>query len=67
MKKRKKKPTKLAIIDVKFEELHGQPVQIKRYQATTKGRRRIKMTTSSRKYKRAPLSIGELRSEGFVK
>jgi hypothetical protein len=53
--------------DYRTIELHDQTVEVRVYATSTKSKVRPKMTKSSRTFKRAAMSMGEKRREGFCK
>ena len=52
-------------VDYRTEVVNGQRVEVRVYALSQRNRKRLRMTKSSRKFKREPMTIGEMRQERF--
>ena len=54
-------------IDYREEVLHGQAVTVRQYHRSYKGRRKVKMTSTAKTMKAPPMTVGQMKREGFCK
>lgn len=54
-------------VDYRTEVVNGQRVEVRVYALSQRNRKRLRMTKSGRKFKREPMTMGEMRQEGFCK
>jgi len=54
-------------IDYRPEIIHGQEVIVRQYHRSYKGRRKAKMTSTAKSLKAPPLTVGQMKREGFIK
>jgi len=54
-------------IDYRETTLHGQEVVIRQYHRSYKNRAKTKMTSTARATKAPPMTLGQMKREGFCK
>lgn len=54
-------------VDYRTEIVNGQKVEVRVYALSQRNRKKLRMTKSYRTFKREPMTMSEMRQEGFCK